>query len=93
MQIVSRISTSPKDNYDSDVGVALSASLREYTMDRRSIISLCAITLGVMHEVGRSCRCKEPVRLLRSKRPDQHLDCDAVRDPKEKSASTFHARD
>ena len=60
MQIVLRISTSPKDNYDSDVGVSPSASLREYTMDRRSIIGLCAMTLGVMHEVGRSW----PVRLL-----------------------------
>jgi len=30
---------------------------------------------------GRLQRRSEPVRLLRSKRPDQHLDCDAVRDP------------
>jgi hypothetical protein len=26
-------------------------------------------------------RCDEPVRLLRSKRPDQHIDCDSVRGP------------
>ena len=32
------------------------------------------------HEFGRLRRCSEPVRLLRSKRPDQHLDCDAVRE-------------